>query len=369
MKAVVAGLAALVLLTGCSARAGLPYAREMGEMALMRAMGLDRTEDGVELTVAAAETGDKEALVLSARGVSLPAASLAVQSLGSRYVYYGHVDQLLLSENMAVEGLGGLMDYLAREPELGLGVQLWVVRAGSAGQAIRGAGDQGISGRLDQLRTDGQLGAAGMGHSASELMTVMARGGSTWLPALELRPARQADGGGGEVTLHPGGYAILRAGKLVCWTEEDTSRGLELMCGKGAGRVTDLLVSGDTGVSLKVTDVRTGCRPVFQEGELTGLVVTCDLSARVAQTERALEEDELDRLQEALEEVEGERVVRVLELAQYWDADFLGLQHRAMIACPWHKAALEEQWNDAFRGLAVQVQMRAEVERTVGVKK
>ena len=369
MKAVLVCAMLLTMLTGCGSRGWLPYAREMGDTALLRTMGLDGSGERLELTVSTgSRSGGQEALVLSAFGESIPAAALAVQSLGDSYVYYGHVDQLLLGEEVAVRGVGPVVDYLAREAELGLGVQLWAVRGGTAGQAIRTAGSRGAPERLAQLNTDSELGAANISRSAAELMTVLARGGSTYLPALELLNAREGDGGGGgEQTLVPNGYAILRQGKLVCWVDDETARGIELMEEQVFGQVADLTLSDGTRVSLTVDKVRTGCRPVFRDEELTGLDVMCTLSARVAQTGRRLNETDLEQLQQHLERMEGERVVQALELGQYWDADYLGLERRAQMARPDRKSAVQEQWEEVFRSLNIRVEVRGTVERSLGM--
>lgn len=369
MKVVLVCTMLLGMLTGCSGRGWLPYAREMGDTALLRTMGLDGDGERVELTVSTgSRSGGQEALVLSAFGDSIPAAALAVQSLGDSYVYYGHVDQLLLGEEVAVRGMDRVVDYLAREAELGLGVQLWVVRGGTAGQAIRTAGSRGVPGRLAQLNTDSELGAANISRSAAELMTVLARGGSTYLPALELLSAREGDGGeGGEQTLVPNGYAILRQGKLVCWVDDETARGIELMEERAFGQVADLTLPDGTEVSLTVDEVHTGCRPVFRREELTGLDVTCTLSARVAQTGRRLNESDLQQLQQHLERMEGERMVQALELGQYWDADYLGLGRRAQMAHPDRKNAVQEQWEGAFRSLDIRVEVHGTVERSFGM--
>jgi len=368
MKNVLVCAVLLSVLTGCSGRGWLPYAREMEDTALLRTMGLDGGER-VELTVSTGGRADgREALVLSASGDSISAAALAVQSLGDSYVYYGHVDQLLLGEEAAVGGVAPVVDYLAREAELGLGVQVWAVRGGTAGQAIRTAGGGGMPERLAQLNTDGQLGAANISRSAADLMTVLAREGSTYIPAVELLSPREGDGGeGGERTLMPNGYAVLRQGKLVCWADGDTARGIELMEGRGFGQVIDLTLTDGTEVSLVVEEVRTGCSPVFRAGELTGLDVSCALSARVSQTGRRLDETDLRQLQQQLERMEAERMVQALELGQYWDADYLGLERRAQMARPSRKTPIEEQWEDAFRSLDLRVEVRGTVKRSFGM--
>lgn len=369
MKGLPVWVLMLSLLSGCGGRALLPYAREMGDTALMRTVGLDAWEDGVLLSASTGErTGGQEPLTLSASGSSVPAAALAVQGLGDSYVYYGHVDRLLIGEEQAVRGVGTLMDYLAREPQLGLGAQLWVVCGGTAAQAMEWVGAGGVSQRLDQLNTDGELGSANLGRSAAQLMSVLARRGSTCVPVLSLLPAREGDGGeGGERTLVPDGYAVLRQGRLVCRTDPEVSRGIELMEGQNGGSVVDLDLADGMRVSLVTEDARTACRPVFRNGELVGVDVNCDVNVRVAQTGRRLKERELEELGQRLERLLGERMIRALELSQYWDADFLDLERRVQLACPRRKRDIQEQWADMFRALSLRVEVHARIERSYGM--
>lgn len=366
MKVILTCALMLGMLSGCTGRGWLPYARELGDTALLRTMGLDQVDEGVELTVATGRRpGGQEALVLSAAGASVPAAALAAQSLGDSYLYYGHVDQMLVGEELAVRGLDAVIDYLAREPKLGLGVQLWAVQ-GSAGQAIRAAGGQSVPERFSQLNTVSQLGAAGLGQSAAQLMTVLAREGSTYLPALALVSAREGDGGEGDERVVPNGYAILRQGKLVCWADDETARGIELMEENAHGHVT-VLSPEEGAVSLELDRVQTRCSPVFRDGELTGLEVVCDLSARVVQMSRRLSEADFERLQRYMELQAGDRIVQAIELGQYWDADYLGLERRTQLVRPDRKADIKEQWGRVFRALDIRVEVNGVLERSFGM--
>ena len=104
MKRVMSALV-LVLLCGCS---GLPRARELGEVAILRTIGLDADVSGVEMTVVDADRS------LSALGNSAASAAREIQGLGERYISFGHVDRLVLGEGLAMKGLDPVIDYLAR---------------------------------------------------------------------------------------------------------------------------------------------------------------------------------------------------------------------------------------------------------------
>lgn len=365
MRSIYACLLCMVMLSGCGRGTLLPYAREMGDTAIVRAVGVDALKDGVEMTVSTgSRAGGGEALVLSARGGTLPAAAQAVQSLGDSYVYYGHADQMVIGQEQAVRGLGELMDYLARESELGLGMQLWAVREGTALQVIQAGGSRGAAERLAQLNTDSEVGAANIGRTAAQMMSVLAREGSTYLPAIALAEKREGDGGeGGEVTPVPAGYGIVRQGKLVCWADGDMARGIELLEGQVFGHVAELTLADGALVSVRLETARTRCAPVFRDGALSGVGVRCDLTARIAQTQRSITDKDLERLRDGLERMMGERMVQALELGQYWDADYLELEARVRMARPAKKAVVEEQWDGVFRSLDVRVDVRATIER------
>ena len=150
--------ASVALLAGCG-KAALPYAREMGDMALLRTMGVDAGEKDGDFRVTVS-TGRRAAglqgegqppLILSAEGGSLSSACLAMQGLSDSYVFYGYVDQLLLGEGLALEGIQTVLDYFAQDVELGLGTQLWLIRGDTAQGAVRAGEETGVDSRLLSL--------------------------------------------------------------------------------------------------------------------------------------------------------------------------------------------------------------------------
>ena len=124
-----------LLMSGCT---GLPAAREMGDMALLRTMGVDVSPAGVAIT---GSTGlrakgiqgeGQGALILEADRESLSAACLAIQGQSDSYVFFGYVEQLLVGQGLAERGVRPVLDYFARDAQLGLGAQMWLVRADTA---------------------------------------------------------------------------------------------------------------------------------------------------------------------------------------------------------------------------------------------
>ena len=337
MKRVMSALV-LVLLCGCS---GLPRARELGEVAILRTIGLDADVSGVEMTVVDADRS------LSALGSSAASAAREIQGLGERYISFGHVDRLVLGEGLAMKGLDPVIDYLAREPQLGLGVELWVADGRAADILDR----QGSSERLSQMQS------RTLGCSAATLMSVQAREGSVCIPAVTLTEQDGAE------RLESDGYALIRKGKLVSRLRADAAAGYELLCGQGVGGVADVSAEGVGVVSLRLERIQVRVKPVFQERELTGLDICCGIGARVGQQEQSADDEQLRQIGQDYERLQAGRMVQALEQAQYWDADFADLQRRAMLACPSQKESISRQFGPQFRSVTIRVTVDAQVER------
>ena len=308
-------LALCLLLTGC-AGAGLPYAREMGDMALLRTMAVDAGEGPEELlvTVSTGERtkglqGEKQPpLILSARRGSLSGACLALQGLSDSYVFYGYVDQLLLGEGMALKGIKPVLEYFAQDVELGLGAQLWLVKGGTGEQAVRAGSETGVDSRLTTLQTDSEMGAGGITRTAGEVFSDLLEDGAAYLPALI--PAQEE-----QSTLLEQGYGVLKDGALAGWLEGDQARGLELLAGRAAADIVEVDVAG-AHVAVRVKDAVTRCVPQFDGGRLSRVELYCQITAQVEESSRDLDPALLEQVGRGVETVERRRMEQALAQLQ-----------------------------------------------------
>ena len=319
---------ALALLAGC---AGLPVPREMGEMALLRTIGADAHEEGVALTAATGprpkgRQGVEDALVVTRAGSTPGAAALAMEQESGASLFFGYADRVLAGEGLLkAGGLLPLLDWLAREEELGLGANLWAVE-GAARAGLEGQAD-GAETRLAALITDGRLGTAPLTRTAGEVYAHLLDRGCAWVPALKA----------GEEGLLPDGYTILYkdgtpAGRLT----GEGARGLELLM--GSPRVHLLTAGGRT---ARVYRGQTSCR---FEGDGV-LFVKCRVWARLGEGTGPVDREELAREMARQEEA---AVLAALEGLRGWGTDCLGLGARAGLTSPalWQK--LEGDWPAEF---------------------
>ncbi len=352
-----AALAAVLLLSGCG-KAALPYAREMGDMALLRTMGVDAGEEAGQVRVTVS-TGKRAAglqgesqppLILSAAGESLSAACLSMQGLSDSYVFYGYVDQLLLGEEAALEGVEPVLDYFSRDVELGLGAQVWLVRGGT-----------GVDSRLSTLQTDSEMGAAGITRTAGEVFSSLLEQGCAYLPALRAAGAEEGE----QTALLEAGYGVLRDGALAGCLEGESAKGLELLTGQTAEDIIEVDLPSGRAVA-RITEVSTRCEPVFQGEELTGLRLYCRAAAELAEFHEPMDQGELAQLREALEERESLRLRQVMEQLRAWGTDCTALGSQVAQANPARWEKLRGEWEERFSTIPYEVSVQVSVSRTYG---
>ena len=355
------------LASGCG-KAALPYAREMGDMALLRTMGVDAGEAAGQVRVTVS-TGARAAglqgegqptLILSALGDSLSGACRSLQGLSDSYVFFGYVDQLLLGEEAALAGVEPVLDYLARDVTLSLGTNLWLIRGDTAQTAMRAGGETGVEPRLSTLRTDSETGAAGMARTAGEVLSDLLERGSAYLPALEAADPEQSQG---ETVLLEAGYGVLRDGVLVGYLTGERARGLELLTGHTAEDVVEVdLPSGRT--AARITGASVRCEPVFQEDELKALRLLCRVTAELAEFSAPLGDGELDQLRQKLEERESLRLQQVMDRLQSWGADCAGLGSQVGRADPGRWERIRGDWDQRFSSVPLEISVEVSVTRT-----
>lgn len=368
------GLGLCLALAGCS-WVSLPRAHEIERTVLMQALGVDvgtESVDGVAVTASSgARTGAGDSpgaapVVLSAQADTVTAACTEMQTYGTDYVFYGDVEHVLVGEGQAQRGVKPLLEHMARDPELRLEAQVWCVKSATAADVLfTSAGDGGAAERLAAVEADDKLLSASVPRTARETLVDLERNGCTFLPAVGLVPARPGDGTEGEMAVDPAGYALFRDGALAGWAEGEAAKGIDLLLGRGAPDILELVTPDCARTALRLTGERVSIAPVFSGDTLTGLRVECSLESEAAELRGPgnLNGETRAWLEAELSRVTARRLQAALALLQSLDADCLGLGARAALAAPWRKMALEQQWDNRFSELEVQIEAAGQVAR------
>lgn len=354
-------LAALaVAATGLDLLRLRPYAREIEDMTLIRTLGVDAAEGGEVAVTAASCAQDQEGApkTLTGRSGTISGALLSIQGTGTSYIFYGHVNQLLLGEELAGRDISPALEYVLRDVEMRLDTRLYVIKEGEAQTAISGLAERGESAgdRLEAMEDDAGLISHFMPRTVREVLNDLSNRGASFAPALET----EEDG-----SLTAAGYALLKGDALAGWAVGEAARGINLYLGR-----VDADILETEGAALRIVDARTKTRPLFDGDRLAGLEIICRVEANLAEADPGLEVEDpavLGRLEDALCQTAEARLRAALNLSQDLDADFLGLEQAAGISAPWRWADIRNQWD--LSGLALEITVDGKVERSYDVNR
>lgn len=199
-------LSLLLLLGGC--------AREVSPVS---ALSLDREGAGFRMTaeVVRQDSLDDTAApaYLSATGHDLPELLQNLERVLSSELYLSHAQVLLLSEEVAEEGILALADYLCQDNDVRLSLRVAVVRDGAA-DALLKADDEvyALSDLLDLAAENGTLPDMPLYRAAEVLHT----DGTAILPALRVDEFGQTA---------PAGTAVFANEKLSCFLDGEIGGG------------------------------------------------------------------------------------------------------------------------------------------------
>ncbi|WP_274653102.1 Ger(x)C family spore germination protein [Paenibacillus humicola] len=138
-----------VVTTGCWSR------RELSNLAIVGAIGIDKAGKQYEVTVQVMDPGIVAAkkpsserppsVIYHAIGETVPQAIRRMTTVTPRYLYFAHLRMLILGERLAKEGIRNTLDFLSRNNELRTDFYIAVSRGATAREVL------GVLTPLEQL--------------------------------------------------------------------------------------------------------------------------------------------------------------------------------------------------------------------------
>lgn len=365
-------------LAGCG-RSGTIYSnyREVEQLQLIRAVGVDAESGDVRLTISSGEQGEGgNSMLLSRSGASLELAMNSLQDFAAgQELFYDHTQFFLFGQDAAENGVAEFLDYVERSTALPMGISLFVVRGGSAQELMTESGDgqydpgKALSSikRVAARRGDNHV------FSCADTARALSENGAALICALRptgVEGSVFTSDTGAEAAAVPDGFGILKNGKLVGFVEPDEAMAAvmlidggmsDIVLGDGDGRVTLTLESSD----VKLTPVWAA------DGSLERVRAEIEVSSRLVETGREQEASDrefLARLGEGLARELHARFAAMLELTNGYAADFLGLGDMLRDRDAARFDAMPRPWDELLGDVDFSVHVSAKVGRTSDLK-
>ena len=265
--AIALAASALLALSGCTLSIYNSY-RDIESLEVVQALGLDTAGDGgVLLSVATgADASGREPVRLTQEAESLDGAMRGMEQLTGRgRLFFSGTGAIVLGAPAAAESARWL-DAIARSKELRLDTELYVLRSGeAAGLLTSDDAPEDVFASLNALgervRSDGPAPVP----TCSDVSRSLISSGAALAAAIDV-----AEGADGRLTPVPAGFAILTAGGLAGWLDEDAAIGAGFFMGGPGISVVEL----ESGVTAELAGAELDVSPVWNGGALSGLDVS-----------------------------------------------------------------------------------------------
>lgn len=376
VKIAILAVLSMVLLTGCWNN------KDLTEINIVVALGIDRTEDGkMLLTVQAVEPAaiqstasgkgkgggaqSKPVFVKSYEGETVFDALRSMLSIVDKKLFLSTVQVLILGERLSENGINEVLDFFQRKHEVEYEMDVLVARDATPKEILEMETDIDL---IPAVYIKGTIKNTVLRAKAKRTMLldlIKDMGNSGRQPVIgQIEKA-------GEKEVRTEGAAVFRDGKLAGWLDPYETRGYLFAAGKVKSTIVN--IPADNGkISMEVIRSNGKINVEFENGEPAMLTIRAGLEANVGEYEakgKLDSPDDLHKLEKILGEEVKKEIRRALDRAQKdYSSDIFGFgtQVHKYHSKYWKK--VKDDWNDVFSKLPVDIKVDARIRRTGMIK-
>lgn len=363
-------LVSLITQSGCWDR------RELNDLALVLATGLDVADDGkVEVSVqlivpknvggpqGKGGNGQPSTIVESDKGESIASAISNLQEKFPRQLFWGHNQVIIIGEKLAKKGIRDHLDYFARHPEIRLHAQVFVSKSKAKdilkiSPTIENSSAQFLS-RLGKMEL-------GLNITVKDLLQMISgESHSAILP--EVSVSSNNAGGNQSPSINQIGSAIFKEDKMVGVIDNRTTRGVLWARDEIKKAIITFSPYGSTGtISLKLLRSKTEVEPKIKDGNWSVLlkVKTVDDIVENDTALNVMNPMIVKKLETSAEEKLNKRITSALNLGKNkYKSDIFGFAQWFHIKYPKLWEQNKEQWDKIFPTIEVSFDTNINIER------
>lgn len=370
----------LLILPGCWNR------KELNTLAIVQAVGIDRTEDGqislslqllkpsdVKASTSEKAGGSKSVWVVTSQGETIFEALRNATMQTDRRAYFPHNMVFVLSERVAREGIGEELDLLSRDLEFRKLAYVFISKT-NAEDIIRSEHEQEkIPGRaIEKLA---KLTFATSKIPKIQLIDLLknltSKTNDSIVPGIALVQERSENSEKKFLKLE--GTAIFKKDKLIGWFDEKETRGVLWISGEVKSGIIVTPTPGDETKKSSIEIIKATSR-IVPERVNGNLVLTINvhvegnLGEQMSSSDLVMPEP-FTELEEKMASVIEDEINSAVIKAQRWEVDLFKFGTEVHRQFPKEWPELEKNWREEFQKLQVNVVVSAKIRWTGFMKK
>ena len=370
-------MSATILMSSMGATGCWNY-REVDKLAIVAGVAVDKGErNNFKLTFELVQiSGGRESKItsqiLSMEGRTMFDAVRNAISITGKRLYWSHAKAIVISREIAEEGIIRVIDWYTRDSETRADVYLLVSQGATAKEILEGqeSTEEVKSFALGEMvKNQANLGKAPLTDILRFENDLQTPGVSAVAPAVNLRQS------GGKMLPHVMGTAFFRQDKLAGFLNGEETQSLLFLRNEIRGGVISDGGAGDSvacTVSLEIFKSSTALVPVIHEDSL-GIRVQSDTTTALDEIDGT--EDYIDEPGRKTLEVEAQHEIKtrlealVKKMQQDYGLDVFGFAARIRGDHPRVWNGIANQWDDIFKGLKVDIQPKVHIRNSAMLSK
>lgn len=373
-----------LFLTGCWDQ------RELDELAITLAIGIDKVEDEYQVTaqvVVPSEVSMKGSMggaavtLFQESGETVYVALRKITKDSPRKIYPGHLRMLVLGDELAREGVGESLDLLARDWELRSDFYVVVAKEMAASEILNVTTElENIPANkmFSSLKTSDENLAGTSGITLDMLISgIISEGKEAVLTGIQLTGDEEIGSSKQNMeTITPSvriqydHLAVFKKDKLVGWLNEEESRGYANITNSIKSTVTAISCPNEGTATIEVNQFHSEMKGNISNGK-PEVDIKIKAEGNVGEVEcpiNLVKQETIDELEKIYEKETKELINQTITaLQKKYEVDIFGFGEAIHRSNPKEWKKMKERWNEEFSDLTVNVKIDMKI-RHIGIE-
>lgn len=345
--------------------------KEAENIELIRTIGIDKSDGGVLITASTGVGLDESAPeIFQQEGLTITDAlyELNKNSVGKE-AFFAHTENIIVSEKFAENGIGEVLDYVARSAEIRIVANLYVAKGMDASELMLGIMSESddITDMLEYIKKDASSLGAGYATTCEDVMKDIKSMGCAMILAVTGEETGEKSNESGKLMAVPSGFGVIKGDKLISYTAQDETHGILSLTGET--EYDNITVTDESGgkITLGVTEIKPSFQPVYaSNGSLKEIIIKLKTKADVIGAEKYIDisSDSIQKkLAEKASEVIKERAEKALKRSQSLEIDYMNIGWQVEMKAPVKFYRLGS-WQKIFPSVKIKTEAESEIMRT-----
>lgn len=378
-------LVLLLFTTGCWSR------RELNDLAIVTAIGIDKQGGEFQLSVQVADpaevaaqkgtSGRAPVTMYNASGDTVFEAIRKMTTVTPRKLYFSHLRIFVISEELAREGIGKILDLFSRDHEVRTDFYM-VVSKGTKARDILNVVTPlekiPATKMYTSLEVSEKAWAPTVSIQLDELISdLVNEGRHAVLTGIHIQGGPPKGIGNDNVdmidspaNLQYGGIAVFKRDKLIGWLNEEESKGYSNLTDKLDSTVIAITCPKGGKMGVEVIQSKTKIKGMVKDG-IPQVEVNVYTEANIADVEcevDLIKTKTLSELEKRVEQVMKSDAEHSVKKAKQLQSDIFGFGEAIHRSDPEYWNKVKKEWNQRFQDLQVKINVDVKIRRlgTVG---